>query len=727
MASTLALLAAATASNAAQLSHTFQVVFSAECNPLFDWHSVALYYSFQTSGFAKTANITRLLACSEKEQKDYPTQMKSIGPTFMHRNLRDDPLVDEVGYPSYNKPYSVMAWLEGTRPLDGMSPEERDADEFILMMDADMVFRDPIDPIALGAARGVVISAEYTYLVGTGTGFAERFIAKELVPKLAQVGGFHIFHREDLRLIAPRWLEYTKRVRAFAHSKPEIFFAESMAPLEAADEPMRAVRQKQSMWHSEMYGYVFAAAEVGVTHHVRRDVMLYPGYQPWLGRGPNILHYGSDYTVKHVPPGNGIAHEVYFNKMTHTQLRLENCPGVLMGAFEVSDWAGVSKRDALCIEHLAVIDAAFCHFYAKQAQCETHQIPPACVSIGEARLSEISRDAHQVFSRCDDEHDACASWAASGECERNKNFMHSSCAKSCKSCGKSLTELNLGEDAHLGDWKYFEQLRKANGTATHPIESHPSPAAVAAAALPPPPPPPPPPSPSPSPLPLPSPSPSPSPSPPVPMPLSSPPPPPSPGQHVGAEALPAAHKVAELPVAAEAAATATAHAAEKPKAAAPLPFVKRAEAHVKALGEKALGIAKEIKEKAALLACTDAETAVFCEAYVRDGGCKELSASLQKCRKSCGLCGHPDPPHHLPHLLHDRMDRVDGSRPNATRLLQGAAKAVRAARERAAEANGWHVQLLLGGAVAGIALLCCVCSRGKGQVRRKKLEDKCAV
>ena len=43
-----------------------------------------------------------------------------------------------------------------------------------------------------------------------------------------------------------------------------------------------------------MYGYVFAAAEVGVTHRVRRDVMLYPGYVPYMGRGPNILHYGSD-------------------------------------------------------------------------------------------------------------------------------------------------------------------------------------------------------------------------------------------------------------------------------------------------------------------------------------------------------------------------------------------------------------------------------------------------
>ena len=92
-----------------------------------------------------------------------------------------------------------------------------------------------------------------------------------------------------------------------------------MSPLKPEDEPLRAVRQKQSKWHSEMYGYVFAAAEVGVTHHVRRDVMLYPGYQPFLGRGPNILHYGSDYTV---PQSGGI----YFNKMSQTDLMVETCP-----------------------------------------------------------------------------------------------------------------------------------------------------------------------------------------------------------------------------------------------------------------------------------------------------------------------------------------------------------------------------------------------------------------
>lgn len=284
------------------------------------------------------------LGVAEKEQEAYSPLSMTIGPTFVHRNLRDDPLVDEVGYPSYNKPYSVMAWLEAERPLERMSPAQRDEDEFILMTDADMIFRTPIDPTALGAARGVVISAEYTYLVGTGTGFSERFIAKELVPRLAQVGGFHIFHREDLRLIAPKWLDFTKQVRAFAASDPETFFRESMAPLDKEDEPQRAVRQKQSKWHSEMYGYIFAAAEVGVTHHVRRDVMLYPGYQPWLGLGPNILHYGSDFTLKHG------SQTVYFNKMSHTALSLEACPRVLMGALVDIHWEDISRRDALCIE-----------------------------------------------------------------------------------------------------------------------------------------------------------------------------------------------------------------------------------------------------------------------------------------------------------------------------------------------------------------------------------------
>ena len=37
----------------------------------------------------------------------------------------------------------------------------------------------------------------------------------------SQVGGFHIFHREDLRAIAPKWLGYTRKVRALADAQPD--------------------------------------------------------------------------------------------------------------------------------------------------------------------------------------------------------------------------------------------------------------------------------------------------------------------------------------------------------------------------------------------------------------------------------------------------------------------------------------------------------------------------
>ena len=44
-------------------------VFSAECNPTFDWHSIALFHSHKTSG--QPGGITRLLACNEDELATY--------------------------------------------------------------------------------------------------------------------------------------------------------------------------------------------------------------------------------------------------------------------------------------------------------------------------------------------------------------------------------------------------------------------------------------------------------------------------------------------------------------------------------------------------------------------------------------------------------------------------------------------------------------------------------
>ena len=110
-----------------------------------------------------------------------------------------------------------MAWLEQVDV----------AEEFVLMMDTDMYLRKPIDPLAMGCTRGTVVSAKYSYLYGITSGFARHFIDEALHERMAGVGGFHIFNREDLRQIAPLWLEYTKKVRAFANAHPDQYFNES--------------------------------------------------------------------------------------------------------------------------------------------------------------------------------------------------------------------------------------------------------------------------------------------------------------------------------------------------------------------------------------------------------------------------------------------------------------------------------------------------------------------
>jgi len=419
-------------------SVALHVVFSAECIPAFDWQSVGLFFSFYR--VRQPGRITRLLACSEEQLKQYPKENMDIGPTFVHRNMRfdhandgeiGDPFHDQkgTGYASYNKPYSVSAWLEANDV----------GEEFILMMDTDMFFRAPVDPVALGATLGNVVSAEYTYLVGTSTGFASRFIDASLHKRFAQVGGFHIFHREDLRAIAPLWLEYTKRVRTFANANPETFFNESFRTKET-DAYKLTVSHMQARWHTEMYGYVFAAAEVGVTHRIRRDVMLYPGYEPYLGRPPMIMHYGADFHLG----------EAYFNKMSYQQLKLEECPAFLFDDPKMPI-ERMDKRDALAMEHLANLNAAFCGFY-ERIGCQKHQMPPRCGTF-DSVLSEVQ----PAIQKCVDEHEGCGSWANAAECTKNPKFMHAHCGVACQSCDRPLDELDPSE-IHYGDWKYTEKV-----------------------------------------------------------------------------------------------------------------------------------------------------------------------------------------------------------------------------------------------------------------------------
>lgn len=173
------------------------------------------------------------------------------------------------------------------------SREANFTEEFVLFIDADMLLKKPIDPVALGAKKGVVVSEYVPYMIGTSNEMAAQFLPPGAVPKAKPVGWYHIFHRDDLRRIAPLWLEYCGRVR----TEPERYWAINGSIPHNIPTGDAYVKFGKAPWISEMYGYAFGAALAGVDHVITHGVVKYPGEVSSLGPEPHILHYGIDFTI----------------------------------------------------------------------------------------------------------------------------------------------------------------------------------------------------------------------------------------------------------------------------------------------------------------------------------------------------------------------------------------------------------------------------------------------
>ena len=68
------------------------------------------------------------------------------------------------------------------------------------------------------------------------------------------------------------------------------------------------------------------------------------------------------------------------------------------------------------------------------------------IIVGTALLLALASVARA--DECVDENAGCTNWASSGECDRNPGFMHSACAKSCKTCPTPVDPklIELGEE-----------------------------------------------------------------------------------------------------------------------------------------------------------------------------------------------------------------------------------------------------------------------------------------
>lgn len=261
---------------AKKVSWKVHTLFSVECQNYFDWQTVGLMNSYRKA--KQPGPITRLLSCTDEEKKNYKGM--HLAPTFQVPSMSRHPKTGDW-YPAINKPAGVVHWLKHSKDAKNV--------DWVLILDADMIIRGPILPWELGAEKGRPVAAYYGYLKGCDNILAKLHTKN---PDLCdKVGGLLAFHISDLRRFAPLWLSKTEEVREDK---------EHWATNITGDIYGKG-------WISEMYGYSFGAAEIGLRHKINDNLMLYPGYVPREGIEPVLLHYGLPFSV-----GNWS-----FNKLAH--------------------------------------------------------------------------------------------------------------------------------------------------------------------------------------------------------------------------------------------------------------------------------------------------------------------------------------------------------------------------------------------------------------------------
>ena len=398
-------------------------VFCAECTDNFDYKSLGVFWSHALSGMP--GNVTRLLACDEAQLHNY--KGLNLGPTFVHNNYgritherndgtRPQPFGSRQSdsSPSYNKPASIMHWV--------LQSEEAKHVDYVLYIDADMLLRLPMDPIAMGVKPGVVVSEHVGYLdVGLRNGLQYQFLPEEAAKiagddvndvrpagpegkKHASGGWYHFFHIDDIRKIAPRWLHYCETMRLNPQLYWKMVDPHTGKPGGTDHDIITGdayVGHGTAPWISEMYGYVFAAAEAGLRHILTHGVVVYPDE---IGAGqpiePSIIHYGLHCTVG----------SFHFTKYTHGNFHAVGCNGQLFG-----DPPTPSHLERLCSETVLTLNDAMCAYYRRPRElggCALPE-PPTCPDWKTPKAKT-----------CADKETNCATWASEGECAKNPGAWH---------------------------------------------------------------------------------------------------------------------------------------------------------------------------------------------------------------------------------------------------------------------------------------------------------------
>jgi len=411
-------------SNIGSEKGALHIVTTTECGSrYFIFQAWAQKYTLDSIN--QPGNYTRIISCDTPEE--LTEEDLSYMDTMVVPNWTTHPTNGDV-YQAYNRPVALVHWLAERRPTA----------EWTLILDPDMLLRQPFLLKDFAVPEGFAVASKYSYLRGVMNELAERHIS-EIIPREDEYGGpegrkadmagaFMLIRTTDLVEVAPLWLKYTEDVR--------------MDPMTIIYTGYGHEKVGEKQWASEMYGYVYAAAVVGVWHKLESTAQYYPAYAPQ--DIPVLIHYGLNHTI---------GDDYYFDKHVHLNFDAMRCPPWnLEFTRHVQEDAGLFPHppmpvlDALSdprekygqllvTEVVNTLNQALCTRHRKQCPA-SHELEVECGEVDAiARSLEIEFEKlHVPGVICHNNHESCDYWKENGECEKTWAYMIDHCRESCKRC-----------------------------------------------------------------------------------------------------------------------------------------------------------------------------------------------------------------------------------------------------------------------------------------------------
>lgn len=441
---------------------TVHTIFSTECTPYFTFQVMTVAYTHKRAG--QPGNLTRIMSCNDEQwemfnQEELDIVQTHITPQFSHNPLNDD------YYSPYNKPCGVMHWLENVRPQE----------EWVLVIDSDIIFRQSFLPEELMIENGWALAAYYNYMQGGSNPMAMTHIPTveprndtyggNLNRRADEVGAFYYLKTRDLIKVAPLWKKYTEDVRG-----------DPMAWKYSGDS---FSKKGEKPWISEMYGWVFGMAQLGIKHVIDPTMQIYAGY--YASDIPRLIHYGLTHTVL----------DYSYDKHNHVDFDAFMCPPWDLGGKRSKNKDGglfphppfpheLPEKEMheqygqlMTIEFVNTINQALCERHRRVCP-SSKQLKEEC-----GRADAIGEELVEMFSlydphMCADNPAAdCTKKAQQGMCITKWIEMNSHCRATCGLCRKDVPwKIPQSSNPASGDSSRDKNTEPVNVEEFMPLSHH---------------------------------------------------------------------------------------------------------------------------------------------------------------------------------------------------------------------------------------------------------------